>query len=454
MALSVIVMLIEALLCNVLLQPTADTNAGTIELVLLFVNSIILAVSVLRSVGDKDEDQTIKYMIIISLLLRLAILFWDVYGRDIFVLPNSEADAEGYKTIAESYAFHGRSGQYDFDEYSFYIGQIYKYIGLQPITAQYLNVFFAIYSIVLLYKILCMFDVSAKNKKTAVALACFLPNSMMILSFFLQESVIAFCIILTLYLYTKWWFTGNYFYFFLSFIPSALGAMLHSGAIVPVVAIVATFAFIGNREHKLKITPLATVGALLISLIVLLYISSNSGTLFSKIGGSLSADNVVQNAGKTDRISDADYFIGIKGLPSVVDLIVNSPIRMLYFLASPVPWMWRGVNDVIAFFGSSLFYLIVFVNAVKLIRYRNGINKENSMWAYFFVLIIMVLFATFMFGWGVSNSGTALRHREKFTFVFIILFCVTKEIIEKAKEIKDEESVSDSSYLQRREVSA
>lgn len=453
MIISVVVMLVEAFLCNILLQPTANTNAGTIELLLLFVNVIVLAVSVFRSVGDKDEDQTIKYMIIVSLLLRLAILLWDVYGRDVFVLPNSEGDAVGYKTIAESYAFHGRSGQYDFDEYSFYIGQLYKFIGLQPITAQYLNVFFAIYSIVLLYKILCMFDVSVKNKKTAVALACFLPNSMMILSFFLQESVIAFCIILTLYLYTKWWFTGNYFYFFLSFIPSVFGAMLHSGAIVPIVAIVATFAFVGNREHKLKVTALATFGALLISVIVLLYISSNSGMLFSKIGGSLSADNVVQNIEKTDRISDADYFIGIKGLPSVVDLIVNSPIRMLYFLASPVPWMWRGLNDIVAFFGSSLFYIIAFWNAVKLIRHRNGIDRENGMWAYFFVLFIMILFATFMFGWGVSNSGTALRHREKFTYIYIILYCLTKEMIERAREIKNEETVSDSSRLQRREIS-
>ena len=454
MGLSVIIMLIEALLCNVMLQPTADTDVGAIEMVLLVINIFVLIFSVFRSIGDKDNEHTIKYMIIVSLLLRLAILFWDINARDIFILPNSEADAEGYKNVARSYAFYSRSEQYDYDEYSFYIGQLYKLIGMQELTAQYLNIYFAIFSIVLIYKILTMFEVSIKNKKTAITLACFLPNSLMITSFFLQESVIAFCIVLTLYFYTKWWFSRRILFFILSFIPATSGAFLHSGSIVPVVAIVATFAFVSNAEHKLKITVLAAVGAVVISLVVFAFISSNSGTLFSKIGGSLSAENVVNSAGKTDRVSSADYLIGIGGLPSVLDLIVNSPIRMLYFLASPVPWMWRGLNDIAAFFGSSIFYIIAFWNAVKLIRHRNGIDRESGMWAYFFVLFIMIIFAMFMFGWGVSNSGTALRHREKFTYIFIILYCLTKEMIERARIIKNEESVSDSSRLQRREVSA
>lgn len=435
MSISIVVMLIEALLCNVLLQPTADTSVGAIEMVLLVINFFVLIFSVFRSIGDNEDEQTIKYMIIASLLLRLAILFWDIYARGIFILPNSEADAVGYKNAARSYAFYGRSEQYDFNEYSFYIGQLYKLIGMQELTAQYLNVYFAIFSIVLIYKILTLFQVSIENKKVAIALACFLPNSMMIMSFFLRESVIAFCIILTLYLYTRWWFSRSIVFFILSFIPATLGAFLHSGSFVPIVAIVATFAFVSNAEHKLKITALAAIGAIIISIVVFMFLSSNSEALFSKIGGSLSADNVVNSAGKTDRVSDADYFIGIGGLPSALDLIVNSPIRMLYFLASPVPWMWRGLNDIAAFFGSSIFYIITFWNAVKLIRHRNGIDKESGIWAYFFVLFIMILFATFMFGWGVSNSGTALRHREKFTYIFIILYSIIKEINNRPFEV-------------------
>lgn len=454
MGLSVIVMLIEALLCNVLLQPTANTNVGAIELVLLVINFFVLIISVFRSIGDEDENQTIKYMIIVSLLLRLAILFWDIYCRGIFILPNSEGDAVWYKEASRSYAFFGRSEQYDYDEYSFYIGQLYRFIGMQEITAQYLNVYFAVFSIVLIYKILTSFQVNIKNKKTAIALACFLPNSMMIMTFFLQESIIAFCVVLTLYLYTKWWFSRRVLYFILAFVPALLGSFLHSGSIVPVVAIVATFAFVSNHEHKLKISALSTIGALIISVAVFLYISSNSGTLFSKIGGTLSADSVVQHAGLTDKVTEADYFIGIGGLPSALDLIVNSPIRMLYFLASPVPWMWRGINDIVAFFGSSIFYIIAFWSAVKLIRHRYGIDRESGMWAFFFVLFIAILFAAFMFGWGVSNSGTALRHREKFTYIFIILYCLTKEMIDRAKEFDNEKSVSNSSRLQRREVSA
>ena len=58
MGLSVIVMLIEALLCNVMLQPTADTDVGAIEMVLLVINIFVLIFSVFRSIGDKDDEQT------------------------------------------------------------------------------------------------------------------------------------------------------------------------------------------------------------------------------------------------------------------------------------------------------------------------------------------------------------------------------------------------------------
>lgn len=454
MALSVAAMIIQALLCNLILQPDANTDVGAAQVIFLIVSILTLVISVYLSVNKGEDSQTVRNLIILSLLIRLVILFWDIYARDIFVLPNSEGDAVWYKSASQSYAFFSRANQYDYNEYSFYIGQLYRIIGIQEITSQYLNVYFAIFSIVLLYKILCMFDISVQNRKLAISLACFLPNSLMIMTFFLQESVIAFCIILTLYFYTKWWFTRKVVFFIASFIPSLLGSFLHSGSIVPVIAIVTTFAFVANQEHRLKMSALAMIGGILISLVVFAYISSNSGSLFAKIGGTLSADSVVQHAGLTDTVTSADYFIGIKGLPSVLDLIVNSPIRMLYFIASPVPWMWRGINDVVGFFGSSIFYIIAFMNAIKLIKNRKDINREDGLWAYFFVLFIMVLFATFMFGWGVSNSGTALRHREKFTYIFIILFAITKEMTDRAKDTKDEESVSDSSRLQRGEVSA
>lgn len=455
MFLSVLVMLVEAVFCNLIYQPKGYTDMEAIEVVFLAVNVAVTILSVRLSIKDKNAG-AVRFMIAVSLLLRTAIMLWDIYGRDVFVLPNSEGDAVWYKSSSASYAFYSRASLKDYNEYSFYVGQLYKFIGIQDITAQFINVFLAIVSIVLLYKILCMFDVSEKNKTLAIGLACFLPNSMMISSFFLQESVIAFFIVLSVYLYSKWWTSGYTLYFILALIPPALGSFLHSGSIVPAIAIVGTYAFVGNSERKLRVTALASIGAVAFSLVMLWYMSSNSGMLFSKIGGTLSADSVVSHAGLTDTVTDADYFIGIKGLPSSLDLIVNSPIRMLYFICSPVPWMWRSFEDIIAFGGSALFYIIVFVYAVRTIKKQKLVrfsNKNNELFAFFFVVLIMILFATLMFGWGVSNSGTALRHREKFTDIFVLMFAVTKELLDRLEARFNEKDISNSSGLQRRKVS-
>src|SRR5699024_8595764 len=64
------------------------------------------------------SDRNIRYIIILGYLLRVFILFWDLYARNIFSLPNSGADTEMfYKTsllISDNLAMIGstRGGMY------------------------------------------------------------------------------------------------------------------------------------------------------------------------------------------------------------------------------------------------------------------------------------------------------------------------------------------------------
>ena len=95
-----------------------------------------------------------------------------------------------------------------------------------------------------------------------------------------------------------------------------------------------------------------------------------------------------------------------------VELIYKSPLRALYFLVSPLPW---DVKKVYHLFGmlDGLFYLyllvLIFINRKKIIS-DPGLRN-----------IAIILFSLFiLFGWGVGNFGTGLRHRAKF-FVSILL---------------------------------
>ena len=140
-------------------------------------------------------------------------------------------------------------------------------------------------------------------------------------------------------------------------------------------------------------------------------------------------------------------------MPPAVDIIVNSPVRVISFIFAPLPWMWRGVSDIVAFFGSALFYIYVFVLVIKALKAGKGKNKPDNIWGFFIVLVITWLIASLMFGWGVSNTGTALRHREKFTYICVVLFAVAKECI-RLLELTDYEqkNIDNSTDIQGRRL--
>ena len=58
-----------------------------------------------------------------------------------------------------------------------------------------------------------------------------------------------------------------------------------------------------------------------------------------------------------------------------------------------------------------------------------------------------------MFGWGVSNAGSVLRHREKFTYLFAVTFAVSNEIIYRAGKRNEPKNLGYRSGIQRKRLS-
>ena len=108
------------------------------------------------------------------------------------------------------------------------------------------------------------------------------------------------------------------------------------------------------------------------------------------------------------------------------DLFVGTIQRIGYFLFSPVPWMWRGLGDIVAFLASSCVYLSALIIA--------GISFIYKKTDYFRLLLLSVMFfVSGIFAWAVSNGGTALRHREKLLGVLILLGVYSVQIIINAR---------------------
>ncbi|MBQ3069100.1 MAG: glycosyltransferase family 39 protein [Clostridia bacterium] len=440
-----LIIAIECVVCHIVMQPTQYTSTEIAQWIMLLINMVVLwdglcrafdnrstvAVKVQGLKDPQPEREIVKTVLIVSFMLRLLILMWDVYARDIFILPNSEGDAQAYFEISSSYAWGGRRNTVDLGHFPFYTGQLFKYIGQQRLTVQFINMYLAMCSLVMVYRILCKLGISPEVREKTMLIAAFLPNLMMITTFFLQESVISFCIITALYMFTCWWKKGGLLYLALTVAFSLLGSLLHMGALVVALGTLVMLALVGNKERHLKISVSKIVMMVVIGFAFLLVLVSSGDTFTGKIRGEdgLTAESILYEVNvRTD--GGASYSVGIQGLPPAVDLVVNTPIRMVYFIFSPLPWMWRGLGDILAFFGSTIFYFYAFYVAYQAYRAHpiKGIPDSN-LGGFLVVLTVIMALAAVMFGWGVANAGSALRHREKFTYICLVITAVSNEIL-------------------------
>lgn len=450
-----LVFILEGILCNLILMPNSESNYTVVSWILLVVNIVVMCFALTISIKseDVDEERYIKVLLIATFVLRIIILLWDLYCRDIFILPNSEGDAEWYHKIGVSYAFGARAGTIDYNKYPFWVGRLYRLFGVQHMTAQYLNIMLAMCSLVMVYKILQKFDINVKTRKFTMLIAAFLPNLMMITVFMLQESIISFFIISSLFTFTKWWFGGSPFNIVIAVLLSAAGAVLHMGSLTVGIGILVMLVLVNNKERKITVTPLKLLLVVVMAFALLLVLTTFGDSLLGKLGGDVSAENIIAESNKREE-GGGGYVIGIQGLPPAVDLVVNTPIRMFYFIFSPLPWMWRGLGDLVAFFGSTIFYICVVWTVVKAFKTKpNKTLVDNNIGSYLVVLTVVVLISAVMFGWGVSNSGSVLRHREKFTYICIVAFGIAQEIIYRVEKLNAEkEDLGNSANIQGRRL--
>jgi len=64
---------------------------------------------------------------------------------------------------------------------------------------------------------------------------------------------------------------------------------------------------------------------------------------------------------------------------------------------------------------------------------KRDVKNKNTI----IVVLLIVIIGLVVFAWGVSNAGTALRHRDKFIGLFILLLAlVSNDAMHRRKHVK------------------
>lgn len=409
------VFILEMIITNFL--PFTMKNDSTVVICIL-INSciIIFLLSKNQKYYDEIKKSNFEFLVMISYVLRVIFMFWDKYCRNIFIFPNSGLDTGTFDYLARTF-LSGKS----VDGYGRILGYIYKLFYPNTLWGQYINILAAVLTIYVLKKILDMIDMHLKYKSIGVYLICFLPNYLIMSAILLRESFITLFLAASIWQFLKWWKSGNKLNLILSFVICYGAVYLHTGTIAYAVAIIIIFILANNKERKFKIS-LKNILTLILFTICFFIFYSNLNDDFGYLSGVNSVSDISNKASSMNS-GGSGYSISIVPDDTLLGMIINSPFRIFFFLASPLPWYWRSINDIVAFLFSSFFYTISIYYSFKAIKMT---TKNKNM---IICLLIFAISSAFIYSWGVSNAGTALRHRDKFLTNYILLFIIAQDAI-------------------------
>ena len=345
-----------------------------------------------------------------------------IVNNHIFYLPDGDMDAKNYEQLAWEFS---QDGFYNnFNNYSgpgayfisFMLSIPYSLFGRSILLAQSLSILFGIGSILLGWLLAKKIWNNSTAIKVAWSIALF-PSLISYSVLIMREVYISFFLLLAMYSIVEWVrFNNNksMFFIFIGFI----GATFFHGA-----SIVGLFVFlfiITLNSFKKTFKLLLKLRINLRILAIIIFSSSLLGLFFTN---KISLPYI-----QTFGVSSSPIFLKetinlkVKGsaaypewtkIESKIELFYKIPIRSVYFLFSPFIWDIKRLSHFVGWLDSCLYMILVYL----ILCNRKAIWKDPALRIISIILLVYFL----VYGVGVGNFGSAIRHRSKFTIELILL---------------------------------
>ena len=379
----------------------------------------IIMISVFSLVYILEISKSEKYAfymreLVSGYLLRVFLLFFDIYGKNIYTLPNSGPDANSFFKSAQWYAGLSTQGR-DMGSYAYVMGSIFKFIGVNRLYGQFLMLLCSMVAIHLFLSILILLNIDYHIKKKVLLIVCLLPNFAILSVIFLREAVVTMFIAISLYFFLKWFSGKTLFFLLLSLLSCFSACYFHSGSAGLIVGYIIILFLYSSYKERFTLSVLNIIIASFLVVIMGYLFLNYSEILFPKM---TSVDSISDIA-NTSEFGGSSYARYVGNSSSIRNMVIFTIPRIFYFLFSPFPWQWRGLSDIIAFCFSSMFYFAGARSAIGNLRFMSRKNKDKTI-----AIIIISISIVFVFAWGVSNTGTAARHRDKLVMLFATLYAL------------------------------
>lgn len=403
-----ILLIIEALLSQ-LLRPLFSTPESYITLMLVG-NSILMLWYLLKN----SETTPLFLVFVTAFIVRLGLMFVDL---ELFRLPPHSGD--------DTEAFHLEGLQIYLDpsmfnevvrgSYSKFLGIFYLAFGPERILAQYFNVILGVVAVVILAKTLRLLGLPMRVVFLSTLLFAFFAQGLLLSPILLRDQLVALGIVYTLYYMVRWTIDKSGVSLALAYFAYFVSTIFHSGLAIGIVVLLVYFSFYNHTTGRMDFEASKVQRLVMQVLIVGFIVYSFQDVLFAKFTH-VSENGQLFSGMSYDRGGSA-YLNGLT-VTGPLDMILYSPLRMIYFLFSPFPWQWSSVTNIAIFFFDAAVYLLLFTLTIRHFRYL----KHHPYAAVLLFMLLLFIVNALIFGLGTGNVGTAIRHRYKLFPMLLIVY--------------------------------
>lgn len=391
---------------------------------------IILLGSLIITLTCYERMRAVFHILLIGWFFRLVLLFVQYYG--LFNIPGGGADAAGFIRYARFLTelpwpamLELFNPNHAFNGYAWYGALVMRVVGFHELIMPAMNLLAGTIGLIFAVRIVQKMWGWKAAKIAAWVLALY-PFAAFNSAIALREEFAITAFIIGLYYLLKWARNQSFFGVFIAVVFFGVATTIHAGFVG---AFVGMALFIGVKSFRsisvlvkgkgITASELLNTLSSLAGLVMLVgIITVGGGISLGKgitVGGEDSGDELVdtiESRFERDAQGGSAYPSAIAtGNPFSQPWLI--PARMVYFHFSPFPWDIRSPVHLFGFV-SALLYIFLFYRIYKgwpQLRKR----PEHE------VMLFMLLGLTFVFAVGVTNIGTAIRHKTKFLALIVVM---------------------------------
>lgn len=397
------IFLLVLLIIEMFLFKISSMSEGLIKMIfngiLVTFNCIVAGVVLLK---NNNDEKKFYYLIFFSFVIRTIFVYLDLKG---YTSGFTGADTERFFRYASNNVPSTVN-------YIKFLTAFFNFFGVSRFIAQYFNVLVYLLSIYYFYKILNLLEVDYKRKFFSLLIFAFAPANILLSVALLREPLMIFLNILALYHFILWYKDGKTFNFLFSIICIAFSSWFHSGMIGAIILYLIAFPFYKRDINKIVIKKNSIFLIILfVAILISLYSAFGSSVLsyFDRING-------IEDITARNSVGNTDYLNFLNNTNSLPVLLLFIPLKIVYFYFSPMPWDCHTLNVLLVFIFSSSIYIYLFCSALR--------NISENKTLKLMIMILLISLST-VYALGVSNAGTAMRHREKILPYVLILYAIS-----------------------------